>query len=62
MLSIDYTDGSQQNTVITLAMDQKDIAQLQEQCERAATKILTLKNGLKEFPLVVMPDTLEGQE
>lgn len=61
MLTLDYSDGSQRNSSITLAMDQEDIAQLQNQCERAATKILTLKGALKDFPLVVMPDNSEGE-
>ena len=59
MLSVDYTDGTQHKTVLTLAMDQEDVAQLQAQCERAAQKVLTLKNGFKDFHIVVMPDIAE---
>ncbi len=59
VLAIDYTDGTQNNTVLTLAMDQEDVAQLQRQCERAAVKVLTLQKSLASFPIVVMPDNSE---
>jgi hypothetical protein len=62
MLTLDYTDGTQRNTVLTLAMDQDDIEVLQLQCERAARKTLTLRNELKGFQLVVMPDNLEEKQ
>jgi len=62
MLTIDYTDGTQHNTVLTVAMDQDDIAILQGQCERAIKKTITLKKELKDFQLVVMPDNSGGAQ
>lgn len=63
MLSVEFMDGTQQsNSVLTIAMDQDDIASLQAQCERAAIKTLTLRNQLTDFQIVVMPDNSEGTQ
>jgi len=60
MLSIEYTDGGQNSTTLTLAMDAMDIEMLEFQCSRAATKIQTLKKELHDFNTIVMPDLDES--
>ena len=61
MLSLEYTDGTQKQTTLTVAMDALDVQKLLAQCERVSTKILTLKRELKDFNTIVMPDLDEKE-
>ena len=55
-LFITYSDDSQTPRMISFAVDADDIAHLLSECQRAATKTKTVKNALRQFNPIVLPE------